>query len=107
MNYHPEKNLTSVLERYHNEVVRVTSVIDSHLRKQGSDYLVGDHITYADLMFVTWANGAARLTEGEALKPFEAYAAWLKRLNDRPVVVKVLAERMRVAGPPPSAKADH
>jgi len=50
--YHPEKDLTSCLDRYGNEIRRVLGVIDAHLKKTGSEYLVGDKCTYADLMFM-------------------------------------------------------
>ena len=52
--YHPEKDLTSCLDRYGNEIRRALSVIDSHLKKTGQQYLVGDKCTYADLMFMPW-----------------------------------------------------
>jgi glutathione S-transferase len=52
--YHPEKNLNSVLDRYGNEIWRVTGVIDAHLKKTGGQWLVGDKCTYADLSFVPW-----------------------------------------------------
>jgi glutathione S-transferase len=52
--YHPEKNLTSCLDRYGNEIKRVLGVIDAHLKKTGTEYLVGDKCTYADLAFVPW-----------------------------------------------------
>ena len=53
MQYHPEK-IPSVLERYRNEIIRVTGVIDAHLTKTGTEYLVGDKLTFADLMFAPW-----------------------------------------------------
>lgn len=46
--HHPEK-IPSVLERYTKEILRVNGVIDLHLGKQGTGYLVGDKCTYADL----------------------------------------------------------
>ena len=52
--YHPEKNLTSCLDRYGNEIKRILSVINSHLKKSGRPYLCGEHVSYADLMFVPW-----------------------------------------------------
>ena len=52
--FHKEKGLTSVLERYENEVKRVLSVIELQLTRTGNEYLVGDKVCYADLMFVSW-----------------------------------------------------
>lgn len=89
--YHPEK-FQSAIDRYANEVKRVTGVIDAHLKKQKTDYLVGDKLTYADLMFVPWAVLIAGL-DSVNLSEFETYAAWLKRLTDRPVVANILKQR--------------
>ncbi|KAK2594183.1 hypothetical protein QQS21_008122 [Conoideocrella luteorostrata] len=89
--YHPEK-VPSAVERYTKEIKRVTSVIDTHLKKQGTEYLVGDKLTYADLMFVPWATAVTPLV-GEHLAEYDAYNAWLKKLTDRPVVSKILKEK--------------
>jgi glutathione S-transferase len=43
-----------VLERYGNEIWRVTGVLDAHLKKVEGEWLVGDKCTYADLSFVPW-----------------------------------------------------
>ncbi|GAB0138463.1 hypothetical protein EsDP_00006698 [Epichloe bromicola] len=89
--YHPEK-FQSAVDRYANEVKRVTGVIDAHLKKQKTDYLVGDKVTYADLMFVPWAVMMAGFDSVD-LSEFKTYGAWLKRLMDRPVVAKILKDR--------------
>ncbi len=53
--YHSEK-VQSAIDRYANEIRRVArGHVTPHLKKQKSEYLVGDKLTYADLMFVTWA----------------------------------------------------
>ncbi|KAG6248991.1 hypothetical protein E4U24_002432 [Claviceps purpurea] len=89
--YHPEK-IQSATDRYANEVKRVTGVIDGHLKKQKTEYLVGDKITYADLMFVPWAVAIVAMAKLD-LSEYDAYSAWLKRLTDRPTVAKVLKQR--------------
>ncbi|KAG6026035.1 hypothetical protein E4U41_001373 [Claviceps citrina] len=89
--YHPDK-IQSAIDRYANEVRRVTGVIDAHLKRQKTEYLVGDRVTYADLMFVPWAVAIVALADVD-LAAYEAYSAWLKRLTDRPVVAKVLKQR--------------
>lgn len=89
--YHPEK-VQSAVDRYANEVKRVTGVIDAHLKRQKTDYLVGDKLTYADLMFVPWAVTIAGLDSVD-LSEFETYGAWLKRLTDRPVVANIIKQR--------------
>jgi glutathione S-transferase len=87
--YHPEK-VQSALDRYAKEVRRVTGVIDAHLKKQKTEYLVGDKLTYADLMFVPWTNSIAGLPAGSVdLSGFEAFDAWFARLASRPSVQKI------------------
>ncbi|KAG6297550.1 hypothetical protein E4U09_001309 [Claviceps aff. purpurea] len=88
---HPEK-IKSVTDRYINEIKRVTSVIDGHLKKHKTQYLVGDQITYADLMFVPWAVVVVALAKLD-LSEYDAYPAWFKRLTDRPTVAKILKQR--------------
>ncbi|KAI8934954.1 hypothetical protein NX059_008620 [Plenodomus lindquistii] len=55
--FHSEQ-LASAKERYYNEIKRVTSVLEGHLKKQpkGEDgpWLVGGKFSYADLSFVPW-----------------------------------------------------
>ncbi|CCG84377.1 protein of unknown function [Taphrina deformans PYCC 5710] len=53
--YHPEKNLTSVIQRYRDEVRRVNGVLDGVLRKNGG-WLVGGKCSVADLAFVIWTD---------------------------------------------------
>ncbi|EME41305.1 hypothetical protein DOTSEDRAFT_73646 [Dothistroma septosporum NZE10] len=62
--FHSEKNITSAIDRYKNEIKRIISVIDLHLTKTGKPYLVGDKVTFADLMFVPWNIVAADMLMG-------------------------------------------
>ena len=90
--FHAEK-LPSAIERYRNEIERVIGVLNTHLEKQGTGYLVGDKCTYADLAFVTWSNIVPGLMGEERKIDFEgkfpAYDKWLKGLNERASVKKV------------------
>ena len=91
---HPDK-IPSAIERYGNEIKRVLGVIERHLKKTGTDYLVGDKITYADLAFVPW-NVAVPWLMGDELdteKEFPTFHAWHKRVTERPAVKKVLDEK--------------
>lgn len=89
--FHKEK-IPSAIERYRNEVKRVTMVLDKAL--EGKQYLVGNKISYADLSFVTWCNMIPYLFGDEKLPDFAGeypnYHAWLERLLARPSVKKVL-----------------
>jgi glutathione S-transferase len=100
--YHPEKNLTSCLDRYGNEIRRVIDVIDRHLKKHNRKYLVGDKVSYADLMFVPWhwlllakpnIMGEDFAKEWEEKYP-EAWA-WNQRLQERPAVSKARDDRTK------------
>jgi glutathione S-transferase len=87
-----QKNITSAIDRYSNEIKRVTGVINAHLKKENTPYLVGDKVTYADLAWVPWQKDYARLMpdwEYEAEVP--EFVAWNKRLLERASVKKVVA----------------
>ena len=92
--FHHEK-LPSAVERYQNEAKRVTKVLDSVLKKNGDGYLVGGKCTYADLAFVPWASMFPNLKsqDFDIEKETPHYDAWLKKLQERPAVKKVLAEK--------------
>jgi glutathione S-transferase len=89
--FHHEQ-LPSAIERYSNEIKRVIGVLDTHLDKQGTEYLVGNRVTYADLMFIPYSKalGIAFAPEIDTA-PWEKYNAWLERMYARPAVAKVLA----------------
>lgn len=98
--YHSEKNLTSCLDRYGSEVHRVLGVIDSHLKKTGQQYLVGDKCTYPDLMFMPWhwlLLGAPNIMgEGFAKEWEESYPEawkWNERVQGREAVTKAKEAR--------------
>lgn len=99
--FHPEKNITSAIERYGNEIRRVLGVIDLHLSKTGQQYLVpGDKVTYADLMFVPWNAMTGFIVSEDFDKEWkEKYPtcyAWHQKLIARPAVKKCLDEKQRV-----------
>jgi glutathione S-transferase len=94
--FHPEKNLTSVLERYSNEIKRVVGVIDRHLKQQGTEYLVGDKCTFADLAFVMWHQTMPRLVDGwDYQTEMPTFHAWNERLQSRPAVKKIFEEKAK------------
>ncbi|KAL2199884.1 glutathione S-transferase [Corynascus similis CBS 632.67] len=61
--FHPE-NLPSAIDRYTNEIKRVTGVIEGHLARQKEEHgakegfdgpwLVGNKLSYADIAFLPW-----------------------------------------------------
>ncbi|KAI0550105.1 glutathione S-transferase [Xylaria curta] len=91
-NHHTEK-LPSAIERYTNEVKRVIGVIDGHLAKNG-DYLVGDKVSYADLMFIPYFKSVGKgpltlMAKDVDTSQWVHYTAWMKRLHERPAVAKI------------------
>jgi len=94
-NFHSEKNITSAIERYGNEIKRVVGVIDAALKSNGTGWLVGDKCTYADISFVPWNAliGPFLLGEEETKKLMEAnpeFKKWHDSLVARPAIKKVL-----------------
>jgi glutathione S-transferase len=88
--FHSEK-IPSAIERYRQEVLRVTGVLESWLAKQavgsGSDgpWLVGDKMTYADMCFVPWQEGikfrCPDIYEGQSFPFVEAWVAKMVACN--------------------------
>ena len=89
-----QKNITSAIDRYAGEVKRVTSVIDAHLKKKGTEYLVGDKVTYADLAWIPWSGLVPFvLPDWDIAAEYPHYAAWNKKLTDRPAVKAISAHK--------------
>lgn len=96
--FHPEKNLTSVIDRYANEIRRVIGVIEYHLNKTGKEYLVGDKVCFADLMFLPWNNTALGGIMGEDFnkewqEKYPKAWAWHQRLSEREAVKKTFEKK--------------
>jgi glutathione S-transferase len=84
------QKVPSAVERYTNEIKRVTGVIDAHLKKTGTPYLVGDKLTYADLSWVPWQNIAHSLLKDWDYKTeLPHYAAWIEKLLALPSWTRV------------------
>ncbi|KAF2447378.1 glutathione S-transferase [Karstenula rhodostoma CBS 690.94] len=96
---HHSEFVQSALNRYLDEIERVTSVLDGHLRAQkerygGEPWLVGNRITYADVAFVTYQHFIPIMLS-EELKPrnlarFTEVADWIARLVSRSAINGVL-----------------
>lgn len=90
--FHSEK-IPSAIERYSKEVERVVSVIDRHLKKNGTEYLVGNKCTYADLAFIPWNTFIPNFgLDVDIAKEYPTFNAWNVRLTARPAVKKVLEQ---------------
>jgi glutathione S-transferase len=101
--FHQEK-LPSALERYTKEINRVTSVLEVHLAKQkvdgdsGGPWLVGNKISYADLVFVSWQTIIPKLIEKDEYNPddFPQVKQWIDKLTSRKSVIVGLGNNERL-----------
>ncbi|KAF7511884.1 hypothetical protein GJ744_003117 [Endocarpon pusillum] len=97
--YHPEK-VPSAVERYVKETERVIGVLDTHLQKGRTEFLVGNKCTYADLAFVPWALLVPVIAEDSPIDvegKYPHYDQWLKRVCEREAVKKVLDDKARIS----------
>lgn len=85
------------MDRYGKEIKRVMTVMDTHLKTTGQEYIVGKKFTYADLAFIPWNWLIPFLMgpdfEKEVEKDLPAYWAWWQRVSSRPATKKVKKDR--------------
>lgn len=81
--YAPEK-IEYGINRYVNETRRLYKVLDTHLSKSKSGYLVGPKCTIADITHIGWVlwSGWA----GVDMDEFPSLKAWEERMMKRPGV---------------------
>ena len=83
--YAPEK-LEYGVSRYQNEVKRLYHVLDKHLQDAGTEYLVGDKCTIADIAHWGWITLSR--WAGIELAEFPILKVWEERMFARPAVQK-------------------
>jgi len=83
--YAPER-IEYGVNRYVNETRRLYGVLNTHLEKSKSGYLVGDKCTIADIAHWGWV--AAAFWAGVDIDEFPALKAWEERMFARPGVEK-------------------
>ncbi|KFX89689.1 hypothetical protein O988_08547 [Pseudogymnoascus sp. VKM F-3808] len=83
--YAPEQ-IEYGINRYKNETRRLYGVLDKHLAKSSSGYLVGDRCTIADIAHVGWISSAA--WAGIEINDFPSLKAWREKMETRPAVKK-------------------
>jgi len=83
--YAPEK-IQYGIDRYQNETRRLYRVLDTHLQKSTSGYLVGDKCTIADIAHWGWV--ASAFWAGINIDEFPHLKAWDDRMLARPGVEK-------------------
>ncbi|MCJ1237334.1 hypothetical protein MMC14_005319 [Varicellaria rhodocarpa] len=100
--YHPEQ-VPSAIERYVNEMKRVTSVLEGYLAQQkekygggsaGSDgpWLVGNKLSYADIVFVPWQVIVGKFYKKDVFNDddYPLVKEWLDKMTSRPLVKQVV-----------------
>ena len=86
--------IPSAIERYQKEIKRVVGVLDRHLEKHGTGYLVGDKLTFADLVFVPWNEQIkVAVPDWDIAPDAPTFAAWHKSMMERESVKKALEKR--------------
>ena len=83
--YAPE-HIEYGVRRYQNETKRLYGVLNTHLEKSKSNYLVGDKCTIADIAHWGWVFSA--YWAGVDINDFPALKAWEERMLARPAVEK-------------------
>ncbi|ERT02176.1 hypothetical protein HMPREF1624_00474 [Sporothrix schenckii ATCC 58251] len=85
LRYAPER-IEYGVKRYGNETGRLYHVLDDHLAKSTSGFLVGDRLTIADI--ATWPWIASHRWAGQTLDDTPHLKAWFDKILARPGVEK-------------------
>jgi glutathione S-transferase len=93
--YAPE-NIPYAIDRYLNETRRLYKVLDKHLESSSSGFLVGDHVSTADITIIGWVMWAA--WTGIDIDDFPRLKAWEEMMSKRPGVDrgKDVLQKMKV-----------
>lgn len=83
--YAPEK-IKYGIDRYQNESRRLYGILDKHLSTSKSGFIVGDHISIADITTVGWVIWAG--WAGIDVDEFPHVKKWEEMLSARPGVSK-------------------
>lgn len=92
--YHAEK-LPSAVERYINEIRRVSGVLNRWL--ENKEHLVGGKYSYVDAAFVPWFSVTALIFSDkiDIEKEFPHVNAWLNRIKARPAIAKTFDDNLK------------
>jgi len=83
--YAPEK-IEYGVNRYVNETKRLYGVLDKHLQSSKSGFIVGDHVSIADLTTIGWVLWAG--WAGVEIDEFPTLKKWEEMMSARPGVKK-------------------
>lgn len=83
-----------------DEINRVVGVLDGALAERPSAWLVGDRITYADLIFVMWNEQIPTIFSSFPdkfdINKYPHYKKWAEGMKERESVKKILEEQKKV-----------
>ena len=85
-NRYASEKIQYAIDRYMNETRRLYGVLDKHLGSSSSGFLVGDHISTADITTIGWVMWAA--WTGISLDEFPNLKAWEEMMLKRPRVLR-------------------
>jgi glutathione S-transferase len=105
-----DEQLPAVQERYADEIKRILGVIDTHLSRTGRQYLVGDKLSFVDLMFVPWDTLRAMVLmtpsfEETVKDQYPQFHVWEQRLQSLDSVKKAHKFALDSAATAPGAEA--
>lgn len=81
----PEKN-NSAIKKYQDELLRTLAVINTRLEKNGTGYLVGDHIGLADIALYPWVRAPQLPGLEKQIAALPSLHKWIQRLDENPAV---------------------
>jgi glutathione S-transferase len=74
-------------------VLRINGVIDEHLRRANTPYLMGDECKYIDLMFVPYIRSLEVIIAPDLdTTGSKKFTEWKARLYERPAVKRILED---------------
>lgn len=80
--FSPEKD-EYVTERFRKEVYRLLGVLEERLERNKTGYLVGDHVSIADLCSYPWLDGRIVFP---GLEDFPRVVQWIEKLREVPEI---------------------
>ncbi|KAL3470260.1 glutathione S-transferase [Aspergillus californicus] len=91
LRFHSEK-IQSAIDRYTNEIRRVSGVLDGVLKKH--EYLVADKFSYVDVAFLPWFDTVPYFTDAIDFETdFPSLYTWLEKVRARPGIAKLREQR--------------
>ncbi|QPG74643.1 hypothetical protein FOA43_001975 [Brettanomyces nanus] len=88
-----EKNQPAIDEQF-DEMVRLLRVIDTRLKSNGTGYLVGDHISPADITVYPWIRPGQTVGFEDNIKKLPYLKAWIETIGKIPAVQNALDVNM-------------